>query len=167
MSRKSIAESARIVRWFAIAALVLILVAFAIVRLGIDLGPQLTVVSRSHTSEMSAVGLISDLAVLLFVISLVQLIRLLGRLSSGTMFGPAVTGAFRTFAFWLLLAAVVAIGGPLVAGGLSAAFGQSHFVEVRISMRDVMFLIAGMVMFLVARMLDEAARIEAELEEIV
>lgn len=155
------------VRWFAIAALVLLIVAFAIARLGIDFGPQLIVVHRSHAPGTTAVGLISDLAVLLFAISLVQLIRLLGRLSSGTMFAPSVTGAFRTFAFWLMLAAVVAIGGPLVAGTAAAVLGEAHPVEVRINLRDVMFVIAGMVMFLVARMLDEAARIEAELEEIV
>lgn len=155
------------VRWFAIAALVLILAAFAVARLGIDLGPHLTVMRRSHAVGTSAVGLISDLAVLFFAISLLQLIRLLGRLSSGTMFAPSVTGAFRTFAFWLLLAAIMAIGGPLVAGAASAVFGESPFVEVRVNMRDVMFLVAGMLMFLVARMLDEAARIEAELEEIV
>ena len=166
MTQKSIAASARRVRWFVIAVVVVIVSAFLIARFGLDLGPQLTVVRPTHASDLAG-SLISDLAVVLFLVSLVQLIRLLGRLSSGEMFAPSVTGAFRAFAFWLLLSAIVAIVGPPVAGAVSAAMGRGHAIEVPIRMRDIMFLVAGMVMFLVARMFDEAARIEAELEEIV
>ncbi len=37
---------------------------------------------------------------------------MLGRLAAGDLFAPGVTGAFRGFAFWLLLSAVVGIAGP-------------------------------------------------------
>lgn len=168
MSRRSVADSARVLRLIAIAALALIVIAFVISRLGLYLGPQVMVVRQGHGADSLVANLAAtDAGVLLFAVSLAQLIRLLGRLGSGELFGPAVTGAFRTFAFWLLLSAAVAIGGPLLAGLAGALSDASHRAEFRISIRDVMFLVASLVIFLVARMFDEAARIESELEEIV
>lgn len=167
MSRRSVADSARVLRLIAIAALALIVIAFVISRLGLYLGPQVMVVRQGHGADSLVANLATDAGVLLFAVSLAQLIRLLGRLGSGELFGPAVTGAFRTFAFWLLLSAAVAIGGPLLAGLAGALSDASHRAEFRISIRDVMFLVASLVIFLVARMFDEAARIESELEEIV
>lgn len=167
MSQKSFAGHARFLRWIAIVALLLLVAAFAVSRIGIDLGPSIEVVSRAHAGGFSLPGLAADLSVLLFAIALVQLIRLLGRLGMGELFAPAVTAAFRAFAFWLMLSAVVAIAGPPLAAIASTIGSRVHHVEVPIDLRNVMFLITGLVMFLVARMLDEAARLDSELKEIV
>ena len=164
MAQKSIAVAARRVRWFAIIVLVLMAGAFVVARFGLDLGPGLEVARRDHGTDPRA-AVAADVAILLFLVALAQLIRLLGRLGAGELFAPAVTGAFRTFAFWLLLSAAAAIAGPLLVGAAGA--GEAQRIELPISVRDVMFLIAGIVMFLIARMLDEAARIAAELDEIV
>ncbi len=167
MAQQSLAESARLVRGITIAALILLVAAFAVSRFGFDLGPSVAVIRRSHSAGFSLAGAIGDLGVLFFAIALVQLIRLLGRLGSGDMFAPAVTRAFRSFAFWLMLSAVTALAGPPLAGLIAALGGGTHRIEFRIDLRDVMFVIAGLVLFLVSRMLDEAARLDAELKEIV
>ena len=49
-------------------------------------------------------------------------------------------------------------------GGLG---GSAHRIEIRLDLRDVMFVIAALVLFLLARMLDEAARLDRELKEFV
>jgi Protein of unknown function (DUF2975) len=165
MKQKTLIESARIVRWAAIAALVLLISAFIVSRLGLDLGPNVQVVRRTHAS--GHLGAAGDLSALFFAVALVQLIRLLGRLSSGELFAPAVTSAFRTFAFWLMVSAIAGIAAPPIASLMAETTGQAHRIEFRIDLRDVMFLVAGLLMFLVARMLDEATRLDAELKEIV
>ena len=167
MVQKTLSAHARALRWIAIAALLLLVSAFAVSRLGIDLGQSVEVVRRSHVSSLSLPGAAADLSVLLFAIALVQLIRLLGRLESGEMFAAPVTGAFRSFAFWLMLSAIVAIAGPPLTALLAPRGGDVHRLEVPIDLHNVMFLITGLVLFLVARMLDEATRVDTELKEIV
>lgn len=155
------------VRWVAVAALLLLIGAFAVYRLGLDLGSSIDVArsARGASSNHAAWG--SDLAALLFAIALVQLIRLLGRLGKGEMFAPSVTGAVRSFAFWLMLSAIVAIVAAPLIGIIGGLGGPGHRVEIRLDIRDVMFVIAALVLFLLARMLDEAARLDRELQEFV
>ena len=153
------------VRWVAIAALLLLVGAFTAYRLGLDLGPSVEVRGKSGGPDHAAWG--ADLAALLFAIALVQLIRLLGRLGMGEMFAPSVTGAVRSFAFWLMLSAIVAIVAAPVIGMAGALGGSAHRIEIRLDLRDVMFVIAALVLFLLARMLDEAARLDRELKEFV
>lgn len=167
MRQKSLAETARIVRWVVIAFLLVLIAAFIVSRVGLDLGSAISVVRRTHLSGQSVASLVPDLSALFFAVALFQLIRLLGRLGSGELFAPGVTGAFRSFAFWLMLSAIVAIAGPPIAGLIAIPAGGGHRVAILIDLRDIMFLIAGLVLFLVARMLDEAARLDAELREIV
>ena len=167
MSQKTLSAHARVLRWIAIAALLLLVGAFAVSRLGIDLGQSVDVVRRSDVPSLSLAGVAADLSVLLFAVALFQLIRMLGRVESGELFAAPVTGAFRSFAFWLMLSAILAIAGPPIAAILVAQGSEVHRVEVPIDLHNVMFLITGLVLFLVARMLDEAARVDTELKEIV
>lgn len=166
MSQKSIAESARMLRWLVIAALALTILAFLVSRAGLYLDGHVLIV-RQAEADGPAARIVADAAVVLFVVSLVQLIRLLGELSSGKLFAASITRAFRSFAFWMLMSALVAIVGTPLASALSAAATGTFQLELKISLRDVMYLIAGLVMFLIARMLDEAARLDSELKEIV
>ena len=158
---------ARLIRWVAIAALLLLVGAFAVSRLGLDLGPSLEVARRSHAQGLGAAALAGDLGALLFAIALVQLIRLLGKLGMGEMFAASVTAAVRSFAFWLMLSAVVAIVGPALAALIGGFGGSVHRIELRLDLRDVMFVIAALVLFLLARMLDEAARLDRELKAFI
>lgn len=167
MRQKSLAETAQYVRWLAIALLAILVAAFIVSRVGLDLGSSVSVVRRSHFSGQTIASVVPDLSALFFAVALVQLIRLLGRLGSGELFAPGVTGAFRSFAFWLMLSAIVAIAGPPLAGAVATLSESQHRIAILIDLRDIMFLIAGLVLFLVARMLDEAARLDAELREIV
>jgi len=166
MKQKSLAQAARTIRSIAAIALAVLIVAFAIARIGLDFGPNLLIERRFHDGGWLS-GFVSDLSAVFFMVALVQLIRLLGRLSAGELFAPTVTGAFRSFAFWLMLSGIAAIIAPPLAGFAVPNASGVHRIELQIDLRDIMFLIAGLVMFLVARMLDEAARIKAELEEIV
>lgn len=154
-------------RGVSVAALLLLVAAFAVARLDIDLGQSLEVARRSHGGGAALPGLAADISVLLFGIALVQLIRLLGRLGSGELFAAPVTRAFRAFAFWLMLSAITAIAGPPLAAVLAPRNGALERIEVPIDLHNIMFLITGLVLFLVARMLDEAARVDTELKEIV
>ena len=167
MAQKSLAKTAQLIRWVAVAALLLLVGAFAVSGLGLDLGPSVEVARRPHGDRTPIAGVAASIAVLLFAIALVQLIRLLGRLGQGELFAPSVTGAVRSFAFWLMLSAVVALAATPLAGLIGVVGGSSDRIELRIDLRDVMFLIAALVLFLLARMLDEAARLDRELKEFV
>ena len=101
----------------------------------------------------------------LFAIALWRLSAMLGLLASGERFTAPVAAAFRSFALWLLLAALAQILVPLVvavAGG-----GSGGRVAMVFDLREAFAVIAALVLFLVARMLEEAARIDLELREIV
>ena len=50
---------------------------------------------------------------------------------------------------------------------MTALGGGGHRIELRIDLREVMFVIAGLMLFFVARMLHEAAKLDSELREIL
>jgi hypothetical protein len=142
--------------------------AFAIDRLGIDFGPWLQIRRHGAGAQVAAAPEWAlDLSILLFLIALAQLARMLGRLKRGEVFTAGVTTAFRSFAAWLLASAVVAVAAPLIAAVTTTAPGGSGRIPMLIDIRQLSYVIAALVLFLIARMLDEAARIEAELREIV
>lgn len=168
MIQKTLAESAKALRVVAIILLIILCGGVVIAGLGLDLGSAVQVRHRSSLGTGVLADGVGAVAALLFAVALIQLIRLLGRIADGELFAAGVTSAFRSFAFWLMLSAIVAIAGPAVAA-TAAAIGEGghHPIAIAIDLRDILFLLAGLVMFLVARMLDEAARLDAELREIV
>jgi hypothetical protein len=92
---------------------------------------------------------------------------MLGAVADGPLFGPRVTRAFRGFAFWLFLAMLVDVVAPpaiAIAQSFSTGTGRAALV---FELRDLLMLAGALFLFLLARMLEQARAIEAELEEIV
>jgi hypothetical protein len=167
MKQKQFKRSAARLQLVVIVLLAIAAAAFAINRLGIDLGPWLQIRRHGVGAQTAAPEWVVDLSMLFFLIALVQLARLLGRLRRGEVFTAGVTAAFRAFAAWLLASAVVAVAAPLATAATATLAAGSARIPMLIDIRQLSYVIAALVLFLIARMLDEAARIEAELREIV
>ncbi len=84
----------------------------------------------------------------------------------GDLFSARVVKAFRSFAFWLLLVALVWIVAP-IAAVLLAGPGDARQLEFRLQMRDVLTVGIALILFLVARLLERARTVDEELREIV
>ena len=164
MKQQSFAINARRLRIAVIALMVLILGAYAASRLGLDLGHAFRVERRPGAAGSP---IVADLAILLFGAALFEVTRLLRRFEQGELFTPGVTGSFRAFARWLLLAALIAIVGPAIAGLLEPGTEGGRQLRLIFDLRDVMAVVAALLIVLIARVLDEAARIDTELREIV
>ena len=91
---------------------------------------------------------------------------MLGAIAEGDLFSARVVGAFRAFAFWLLLIALVWIVAPIV-GALLAGPGEARHIELTFQLRDVLTVGVALILFLVARLLERARTIDEEMREIV
>lgn len=166
MQQQDLIRVARRLRIIVIVAIAAIVAIYAASRLGLDLGHALRVERRSHL-EGTAGAVAADIAVLLFVAALAEVVRLLGRLANGELFTPGVTHSFRRFALWLLVSSLISILGPTLASFLTPTDGGVRRIELVFDLREILFVVAALILFLVARVLDEAVRLEAELKEIV
>jgi hypothetical protein len=165
MENSAIARSARRLRAAALVAIGLIVVIYLLGRFGSDAG-FVRVETRSGTSGWLGRAMI-DVTLALFVVALLRLAQMLSAVADGPLFGPRVTRAFRGFAFWLFLATlidVVAAPAFAVAKAISAGGGRA---PLEFELRDLLMLAGALFLFLLARMLEQASAIEAELEEIV
>lgn len=156
-------DQARRLRLVVLAFLGLSLVAFALAVVGLDAAPALKIETRAPGGSLwwAAVALTP------FAIALWRLAAMLGHVAHGQLFTPAVMTGFRGFAFWLMLSAVASLLVPVIAASVAVANAGGGNIPIIIDVRSLLFLIAAAVLFLVARMLEEAARIDAELKEIV
>jgi len=165
MNNPTIERSARRLRMLVWAGIALILTVYALSLFGSRLGP---VRVETHVDFEGWPGrALIDLTLLLFVIALLRLAQMLRSVAEGPLFGPRVTRAFRGFAFWLFLAALLnAIARPVVAMVqlIGSRGGQT---ELQFELRDLLMLLGALFLFLLARMLEQARAIETELEEIV
>jgi hypothetical protein len=165
MQNFAIARSARRLRLAVLVAIGLIVAIYVLARVGLELGPLRV---ESHEVVDGWVGrALVDVTLGLFVVALIRLAQMLGAVADGPLFGPRVTKAFRGFAFWLFLAMLVeVVAGPLsaIAKTVSAGGGRT---AMAFELRDLLMLAGALFLFLLARMLEQARAIEAELEEIV
>lgn len=166
MKQSALQGSAARLRIAVLVLLALVVGAYATARLGIDLGPGIKVESRSDVSGPPVSAFAADAAVVLFAISLWRLAQMLRMLGRGERFTKSVAAAFRSFAFWLLLASLAQILLPIAASVLLNPPGDGR-IALAFDLLEIFFVIAALVQFLVARMLEEAADLDAELKEIV
>jgi hypothetical protein len=147
------------------ASMVLILAIYVLSRIGPQLGP---VRVETHVDIEGLPGqIIIALTLLLFEVALFRLSQMLGSIADGPLFGLRVTGAFRGFAFWLFLAALLNIfAGPAMELIRLAGSGGGR-TELQFGLRDLLMLLGAFFLFLLARMMEQARAIESELEEIV
>lgn len=165
MENMAIARSARRLR-FAVIVVTVAIVAIALIARFAPTTGHVRVEAQSAIDGWSGPMLIYA-TVALFVLALVRLAQMLGAVADGPLFGPRVTRAFRGFAFWLFVATMMDVVGEQVITILQAAGTGAKRAALVFELRDILMLAGSLLLFLLARMLEQARAIEAELEEIV
>ena len=165
MGNSDIGKTATRLRWAVWIFWACILLAYAVGRFGLTFG-VVEVQAHSVAGDAPASMVLADISFLLLSGALYQLTKMLGAIAEGDLFSARVVKAFRSFAFWLLLVALVWIVAPVVAV-LLAGPGDAHRMEFRLQMRDVLTVGIALILFLVARLLERARTVDEELREIV
>ena len=161
----SIETAAVRLRWAIWILWGVLLLAYLAGRLGLSFGP-VQVEARPSTGAHQGLTAVADISLALLTVALLQLNRMLAAISAGDFFSARVIGAFRAFALWLLLLACFWIAGPLLAA-VVAGPGDSGRLEFTFQLRDILTVGITLILFLVARLLERARSIEAEMREIV
>ena len=161
----NIATTARRLRWAVWIFWACIVLAYVVGRVGLDT-EFLHIRSRIDETSTGPAMLIADATVILLSVALYQLTRMLGAISQGYLFSARVVGAFRAFAFWLLLVALVWIVAP-AAVALLAGPDAGQRIELKFQLRDALTAGVALILFLVARLLERARTIDEEMREIV
>jgi len=104
----------------------------------------------------------------LLTVGLIRLLRMLRRIESGELFSPLVTRDLKAFTLFALLSAVVSTLGP-PAIHLISLLGRSggHELTLGADNSDIWLLLFTGLLFLVARLLDEAIRIVDDHQQII
>jgi hypothetical protein len=143
-----------------------ILAAYVAGRFGLTTTGTVQVEAHSATAEAGTPMFVADITILLLCVALYQLTRMLGAIVEGDLFSSRVVGAFRAFASWLLIVALVWVVAPILAVFLAGP-GDSHRLAFTLSLRDVLTIGIALILFLVARLLERARTIDEEMREIV
>jgi hypothetical protein len=85
----------------------------------------------------------------------------------GEPFAPATTRRFRRFALYLLLAAAAEVILPLLIQAWQVAFAGGRQFMFNMDDGDLLHLLLGAVLFLVARLFDQAARLQEDSRSII
>jgi hypothetical protein len=158
MNNPAIASSARRLRLAVLIGIALIVVLYVLGQFLPEFGP-VRVESRGKLG--------GALALLLLVIALGRLAQMLGAIADGPLFGSRVTQGFRSFALWLFLATLAdVVAAPAAAIARTIVAGGGH-TALHFELRGLLMLAGTLFLFLVARLLEQARAIEAELEAIV
>ena len=165
MANSDIGRTATGLRWAVWIFWAFVLLAYAVGRLGLTFG-IVRVQAHSAAGDAPSFMMIADISILLLSVALYQLTKMLGAIAEGDLFSARVVRAFRAFAFWLLLVALVWIVAPVVAV-LLAGPGDVSRLEFRLQMRDLLTVGIALILFLVARLLERARTVDDELREIV
>ena len=165
MANSNIGRTATRLRWGVWIFWAGTLLAYAIGRFGLTFG-VVEVKAQSAAGDAPSFMLIADASILLLSVALYHLTKMLGAIAEGDLFSARVVKAFRSFAFWLLLVALVWIVAP-IAAVLLAGPGDARQFEFRLQMRDVLTVGIALILFLVARLLERARTVDEELREIV
>ena len=158
-----IRSSASRLRWLVIAASGLVILLFAAAQSGISL-PGLRVESHDAVggSLFRSVGTLILLAIAMF-----RLVEMLGRIAAGDLFTPIVIRRFRGFAFWLLMMALFDFLMPTLRDVVTPATGGTRRIAIILDLRELLIVGLTMLLFLVARLLERARELEAEVGEFV
>lgn len=162
----TIEQAARRLRIAVFVVMVSMAGAYAAARLNLGVG-QARIEYHSAALASRPAHAIATVAIILLMVALVRLTQMLGKIASGELFSKAVVGRFRGFAFWLLVSALCTLIGPLVASLLFPADGPTHHIRLVLDFREIITVGITLLLFLLARLLERARDIEAEMREIV
>jgi hypothetical protein len=165
MVQANIAKTAGRLRWTVWIAWGCIIAIYVAGRFGVDLG-FLKVQAEAHPEVPAPLRAVADVTLVLVSIALWQLSRMLGAIAAGDLFSARVIGAFRAFALWLLIVAIVWIVAPIVVAVISGPDAE-HAYAFKLQLRDLLTIGITLILFLVARLLERARAIDEEMREIV
>ena len=143
-----------------------VIVAYVAARLGLSLNGAVEVRAHASNADSGTPMFVADATVLLISVALYQLTRMLGAVAEGDLFTARVVGAFRAFAFWLLLVALVWVVAPILVV-LVKGPGEAQQLAFKVQLRDILTIGVSLILFLVARLLERARAIDEEMQEIV
>lgn len=111
---------------------------------------------------------IAAITIALAIASMVELAAMLREVENGHVFARSTMRRFRRFAALFLTCAVANTALPPLAQLTRLAMNHGHG-EVTVSLSDsgILALLAGVLMFFIARMFDEAARLDDDNRSIV
>ena len=159
-----IARSAARLRWAVLAASVLVALLYLSARLGLQLaGTDIEI--RSHSTEVFGWRVIADVTMVLLLVALFRLAQTLGAIAAGELFSIPMTRRFRSFAFWLMLLALFGFFAPLVAEAIGR-HGEGPMLFA-LDLRQLVLLGITLFLFLLARLMERARELEAEMREFV
>jgi hypothetical protein len=164
---RSLAAFARRVRWGTLALLAVMILFQLLALLPGQHHVVLHVLPAGGTTASHIIGLLHEA---LIILALAQLILLLRRIEKGELFSVGVTRHLRRFAMFILLAMLTtALLAPVLAFISSECDQHSGHCLRRIpfDMRAFWMLLISTLFFLVARLLDEARRIDEDNRQIV
>lgn len=165
----ALGQRARWLRLVAQAGAVSCLAVTLVAVFGPALGVSGLLAATLHTDGLphAWAGAIALLLAVLVAAALWQLARMLGQVERGAPFAPMATRYFRYFALLLLVAALLRLLLPPLAVLALMATGRSATVTLSLTGGDVLALFVAAVLFFVARLFDEAARLEEDSRSIV
>lgn len=161
----SIEISARRLRWTIGILWAVLLAVYVAGRMGLAAGP-LRIQAHGLSGAPDSLVYAADISLVVLTVALFQLNKMLQAIADGELFSARVIGCFRSFAFWLLVLALVWIASPIVAE-LIRGPGEAQRLEFRLQLRDILTVGVALILFLVARMLERGREIETEMREIV
>lgn len=124
-------------------------------------------VDSSGTLPFSWAALVGLVQAVLLAAALLALARMLAEIAAGRIFAPSVTRPFRAFARLVLISVIAGLVlPPAIEGVLIFAAGWRH-LTIGIDSTEFVLLLVSFVLFLVARLFDEAARLEEDVRSIV
>lgn len=112
-------------------------------------------------------AVMAGLLALITAAALVELARMLGRVRPEALFSSAATKHFRRFACLLMIAAVLRVLLPAAATLWLAVRAGVHSANLELSGDELLSLLPVAVFFFVARLFDQAARLEEDQRSIV
>ena len=159
-----IARTAARLRWAVLAASVLVALLYLSARVGLQVaGTDIEI--RSHSAEVFGWRAIADVSMLILLVALFRLSQTLGAIAAGELFSVPMTRRFRSFAFWLMLLALFGFFAPLVAEVIGGR--RDGPMLFALDLRQLMLLGITLFLFLLARLMERARELEAEMQEFV
>jgi hypothetical protein len=151
-------------RWIVTATLAVVALLFVLAQLGVSIG---AVRVEAHDSGIAGWQLRAVVTLILLAIAMLRLMQMLGRIAAGELFTPEVVGRFRAFAFWLLMMALFDFLAPILSGIVTPSHDGTRRIAIMLDLRELVIVGLTMLLFLVARLLERARELEAEVQEFV
>ena len=163
---QDISRAAARLRWGVFAVIIVLALLYVAARFDLRLGPA-HVEYRSHEVSPAVGRTAGDGTVLLLLVALFRLTQMLRLIQLGELFSAAVIRRFRGFAFWLMLMAVFSFLAPVLLTLAEGLATRAHHFAFVLDLRELLTLGITLLLFLLARLLERARQIEAEMQEII